>query len=416
MKRGVIKIFLLFLCFVSCAGHKNNDVVDGVIQFSPTRKYPVIDLNLSDIADIEFVQLKDSDSAFIFQPFFSRNTYIGDSCIIVGNYTPRDFSSFGIYRFDRQGNFLNKISGYGRGPGEFASLAYMSVESDSSILLFSLFEHKIVKVNSKGDILGSWFLPRGHSEAELLGNSVIIYDRLSIYFNSKGQLVERGAPLKVYDLTTSEVSDLLNKEYLNNVIQDNTKTKGYSDPGFQTGNYPNLIKTKDGLYLASIQFDTIYFINRDLEVKPKICIDKTDIPGEYYTLLPVVDMRDYILLRDVYGGENRLEKGKRNYYIFLKKENRIYQIRNDYIYDNEIKYSSIFFMDKLALRATYISLNYNIFKVYFNYEYIKYSYETFEDFYKEIPNSIKPVFNSIAEDDNPILAIVKFREYLKRNN
>ena len=360
---------------------------------------------MSDIADVEFVQLKDRDSAFIFQPYFNHNTYIGDSCIIVGNYTTRDFSSFGIYRFDRQGNFLNKISGYGRGPGEFASLAYMSVESDSSILLFSLFEHKIVKVNSKGDILGSWFLPHGHSEAELLGNSVIIYDRLSIYFNSKGQLVERGAPLKVFDMTSSEVSDLLNKDCLNNAILDHVKTKGHSDPEFIT-NYPNLIKTKDGLYLASIQFDTVYFINRDMEVKPKIRIDKTGIPNEYYTLLPIVDTRDYILLRDVYGGEHRYEKGKRNYYIFLKNENRIYQIRNDYIYDKEIEYSSIFSMDKLALRFLYISLNYNMFSVYFTYESIK-------DSYNEIPNSIKPVFNSIAEDDNPILAIVKFRESIK---
>jgi len=405
MKRCVIKIFLLFLCFVSCTGHKNNDVVDGVIQFSPTRKYPLIDLNLSDIADVEFVQLKDRDSAFIFQPYFSNNTYIEDSCIIVGNYTPRDFSSFGIYRFDRQGNFLNRISGYGRGPGEFASLAKMSVESDSSILLFSLFEHKIVKVNSKGDILGSWFLPRGHSEVQLLGNSVIIYDRLSIYFNSKGQLVERGAPLKVFDLATSKVSDLLTKECLNNAIQDNAKTNGHSDPEFLTG-YSNLIKTKDGLYLASIQFDTVYFINRNLEVKPKISIDKTGIPNEYYTLLPVIDMKDYILLRDVYGGEHRYDKGKRNYYIFLKNENRIYQIRNDYIYDNEIEYSSIFFMDKLALCEIYISLNYNVFDVYFTYEDIK-------DCYNEIPNSIKPLFDTIAEDDNPILAIVKFRESIK---
>ena len=224
MKRGVIKIFLLFLCFVSCTGHKNIDVVDGVIQFSPTRKYPLIDLNLSDIADVEFVQLKDPDSAFIFQPFFSKNTYVGDSCIIVGNYTTRDHSAFGIYRFDRQGNFLNIISGYGRGPGEFASLAKMSVESDSSILLFSLQEGKIMKVNSEGENLGAWFLPRGHSEVQLLGNSAIIYDRLSIYFNSKGQLVERGAPLKVFDLATSKVSDLLTKECLNNAILDHVKT------------------------------------------------------------------------------------------------------------------------------------------------------------------------------------------------
>lgn len=117
-------------------------------------------------------------------------------------------------------------------------------------------------------------------------------------------------------------------------------------------------------------------------------------------------MKDYILLRDVYGGEHRYDKGKRNYYIFLKNEGKIYQIRNDYIYDNEIEYSSIFFMDKLALCEIYISLNYNMFDVYFTYGDIK-------DSYNEIPNSIKPLFDTISEDDNPILAIVKFRESIK---
>lgn len=400
MGKNVIKIFLLFLCFSNCAGHKDIDVVDGVIQFSPTRKYPLIDLNLSDIADVEFLQFKDRDSAFIFQPYFSRNTYIGDSCIIVGNYTTRDHSSFGIYKFDKQGNFLNKISGYGRGPGEFASLAKMSMESDSCILLFSMQEGKIVKVNSYGEYLGTWFLPRGHSEVQLLGNSAIIYDRLSRYVHSNGRFVERGAPLKAFDLSTSKVSDLLNNECLNNVIHNHTKTNGRSDPKLLTGHH-NLSKTKDGLYLSSIQFDTVYFINRNLEIKPKICIDKTGIPDEYYTLFPVIDMRDYILLRDVYGGGQVYEKGKSNYYIFLKNESKIYQIRNDYIFNED--FNSIFFMDKLLLSDTYISLNYNIFSIYFTYETIK-------DSYNEIPNKLKPVFSSITEEDNPILAIVKFRE------
>ena len=76
----------------------------------------------------------------------------------------------------------------------------------------------------------------------------------------------------------------------------------------------------------------------------------------------------------------------------------------DYIFDNE--FSSIFFMDRLLLSDIYISLNYNIFSIYFTYETIK-------DSYNEIPNSIKPIFDTITEDDNPLLAIVKFRDSIK---
>lgn len=402
--RGIgiwVSVISVIILSVSCSNNRKSDVMDGIIQFNQHGQYPLIDLKLSDIADVEYVKLKDSDSAFIFQPYFSRNTYVGDDYIIVGNYTARDYSNFGIYKFDRKGNYIDRITGFGRGPGEFASLAKMSVEADSSILLFSMPEHRVVRVNSSGKYLGQWNLPRGHSEAQLLGNSVIIYDRISKYISKNGQIVERGAPLKAFDLSTSSVTDLLTDEYTNGIVQDNRE--GPSSESKMFSHHKNLIKTKDGVYFSSVRFDTVYFINSNLEVIPKISVNKENPKRECYTVVAVIETDDYILLKDAYAGPDSW-KSHNNYYIFLKSNNRIYQIRNDYIVGNSSM--SHLFNDKISLDDTFLSLNHNLFTVYYTYDYI-------QELKDEIPEELQEVF-SIVENDNPVLAIVKFRGITKK--
>ena len=78
----------------------------------------------------------------------------------------------------------------------------------------------LIKINLSGEYLGAWNLPSGHSEIESLDNFVIVYDELSKLILTNGQIVERGAPLKVYDLVTSKVTDLLTDEYTNGIIHD----------------------------------------------------------------------------------------------------------------------------------------------------------------------------------------------------
>ena len=150
---------------------------------------------MSDIADVEFVQLKDRDSAFIFQPYFNHNTYIGDSCIIVGNYTTRDFSSFGIYRFDRQGNFLNKISGYGRGPGEFASKVKKEIDqSVSDLLKFeinNILDYFVSLLPKNAEIIGSTSRSNTNKLIELYNAKLVGLNVPTTFITSRKKDVEQ---------------------------------------------------------------------------------------------------------------------------------------------------------------------------------------------------------------------------------
>ena len=66
--------------------------------------------------------------------------------------------------------------------------------------------------------------------------------------------------------------------------------------------------------------------------------------------------------------------------------------------------SSSLFKNKLFLANFMVSLNHNLLCMY-------YTYDNREKFYKEIPDSLKVYFNSITENDNPMLAIIKFRNF-----
>lgn len=400
----VVKIIIILFFIVSCKINTSGDVFNNIIQFKQGYNYPQINLNLSDIADIEFIRLRDSDSAYISQPYFRKNTYVDNHGIVIGNYTALDITAFGIYRFDKEGNFLNKISGFGRGPGEVASLAKMTVASDSSLVLYSRQESKVIKISLSGEYLGAWNLPSGHSEIESLDNFVIVYDELSKLILTNGQIVERGAPLKVYDLVTSKVTDLLTDEYTNGIIHDNRN--GYSNSKL-ISTHSNLIKTQNGVYFSSFRFDTVYYINKNLQVIPKISVIKQKKLDECYTVLPIIDVDDYILLKEVYGSTLATKNRQSNYYIFIKNEDKIYQIDNDYINEQNPESSSLF-KNKLFLANFMVSLNHNLLCMY-------YTYDNREKFYKEIPDSLKLYFNSITENDNPMLAIIKFRNFQKKS-
>ena len=119
-----------------------------------------------------------------------------------------------------------------------------------------------------------------------------------------------------------------------------------------------------------------------------------------------IDVDDYILLKEVYGSTLAPKNRQSNYYIFIKNEDKIYQIDNDYI--NEQNSISSLFKNKILIYSFMISLNHNLLCMY-------YTYDDVETCYNEMPDSLKSNFYSITENDNPMLAIIKFRNFQKKS-
>ncbi len=393
-------IALIAATIFCCCAPESTDEANGIIVFDNNKEYPVMDLKLSDIADIEFVQLKDEDSAFISQPNFSRHIYLGDNCIIMGNYTVYHPTSFGIYKFDGDGKFICRITGFGRGPGEVDTFAKMSVEGDSCLFLASALGSDIIMLDLHGNFLQSWRQPRGHSETQFIGNNAIIYDRISRYISSSGKTTERGAPLKMMDLNSSEITTLLPHEISNGIIRDNRE-------GFQNtkmmGDEPNLIKLNNGLYFHSFRFDTVYFIGKDLRPTPKIAINKIYREDEYYSIYPLVETDDYILLRDCYNDYTITQYGKdENQYIYLKDKQRIYRIANSFKPEKFMDNAKLLLQNEVRIASGMLSLNQNIFT-------IALTHETLMEQYEYLPSKVKAMADTMTEDSNPVIMFIKFR-------
>ncbi len=102
-------------------------------------------INLSTIAEsIEYIPLETYPDCILDQDYTIKLT---DEYIFVD-----DFKN--IYRFTRNGKFLNKIGKQGKGPGEYVRLVGFEIDdSKKEVFLLDLIEHKVLVYNYDGAYL-----------------------------------------------------------------------------------------------------------------------------------------------------------------------------------------------------------------------------------------------------------------------
>ena len=117
--------FLLFFC-LSLLGCKKNTVSE-LLEFNVNGNYPVMTLDIEDVADIEYLILDINDD-YLFTAFSEMTDNF-----VVCRGAERSFLFF-----DRAtGNAVSKISRYGQGPGEY-NLPVVSVYSEAKDEFFMI--------------------------------------------------------------------------------------------------------------------------------------------------------------------------------------------------------------------------------------------------------------------------------------
>lgn len=144
MKNGIKSCILLFLCgiCVSCGNQRqpsanigNVTIIDAGIEDGEVNAFDAL------VEDVRFVPLETSDEVLIGEiekiVYYNSEYYVADK--------GGDGFVGGIYRFDSEGRFLNKIGYRGRGPGEYVNPADFIVNSSGLIVLdlkrFILYDH-----------------------------------------------------------------------------------------------------------------------------------------------------------------------------------------------------------------------------------------------------------------------------------
>lgn len=185
-----------------------------IVQVDFSMEYPVLDLKLSDIADIAYIPLKGKEVA----NFMTRsNGFKHAICMDTGFFfiaDARPYKKDGnlwisqqlashLYMFDYDGNYIRTIVHPGEGADEFKGLAMRyNVDKRNEKIYVVCNNDSFLKVF---DYNGNWLytdsLEKDYTANYLIGNNLICYDNNSkVVLMLSGRIKDQGAAFSVYDV------------------------------------------------------------------------------------------------------------------------------------------------------------------------------------------------------------------------
>lgn len=127
------------------------------------------DYPLSEITDkVEYVKLETTPECFLVNPVILTIT---QEDIIINS---KHKSIHQLYRFSRNGPFLNKIGRKGRGPGEYAWTDYCAVdEKNKCVYVNSYSPFQVLKYSFNGEFMGSSHVSKSAEHMVVVNDSLI---------------------------------------------------------------------------------------------------------------------------------------------------------------------------------------------------------------------------------------------------
>lgn len=391
--KNVLYILIALICISCSSNEKKTSIVDvESIPYDVSKVEKRVDLSsYIDTLDYEIVSLEVTENSLIadLTKIWIRN----DKIFIYDNMTK------GVFIFNRDGSYYNRVLAIGQGPGEYPPVINDAIVTQSHICIFSPVAEKIFLYDFDGkfdktiDLQGVW------------GDTFFTFDEKNYHVVNSWSNSKKGR-YHFFQLMPdkNEVKTFLpfDKSAINN------------RRGWGLDNYYSIYKNRALALISTI--DTIYEINSDNQITPLYAVDivKDRIPrnlaeGDAHIALQRAIEEEYII------GVNQIMESSK--YIFLTMSDR-----NVLIYDKNNKNVKVigeefeipswgnirFRLDVLAsiendilITATTASgclmsketLNSRVFKN-----------KDFELKYKNALNRIN------CEEDNPILFIIKLKD------
>lgn len=296
IKWFIITLFALTGCVKPSKTNLN------VIEIS--KSYPDKTIKLSDIADISYVQLDDSNEDFLFRGGIST---VSSNYFVTANY-----STGNIYFFTKDGKPKFEFNRTGNGPEEYNFLMRFFYDEENDDL-FTLHINKMHIYTSNGEYKRTLFFPkrtRLSGEYAILDNSsLVLYDALNqhyanmIYQNNMNKTEIKREAENTNDRFSSSfirVSRLDGdiEEYINipEDFYDVDLTAEWED--LRVSNITSrILPHNEGLLLHNQETDTVFLYRKDHTISPFLIQSpsvKDMNPGVY--IRSVVDIPNYLFI------------------------------------------------------------------------------------------------------------------------
>lgn len=397
MKRVDVILAIFLIIATGCGGNKksnssNNNTStvatqDTFITVDVSKKYPLKELILQDIMDVEYIPLESTDE-FLCQGVVQA---IGKEIILVKNV----INDGDIFIFDRNGKSLRKFNRKGQGSEEY------------------IFNLSVFLDEDKGEIYVDEVI-RNVLVYDLYGNFLRNIHRDNVKWINAGNynsdfLIARESPSAQKGKDTDNQLFVLISKQNGNIVKDfriyfEKKIEwGITNHAGNTGAAPRpypIIPYHDGWLLMEPSSDTIFRISQDYSLSPFMARTpsiQSMKPAVF--LLPCIFTDRYHFMETITMEANLLrnEGFPKTQLVYDKKENSLFEytmLNNDFPEKGPVNFtmqettnSEIAFWQKME------------------------PHELIEAYAKgQLKGKLKDIAAELQEDSNPVIMLVKYRK------
>ena len=397
MKRVDVILAIFLIIATGCGGNKksnssNNNTStvatqDTFITVDVSKKYPLKELILQDIMDIEYIPLESTDE-FLCQGVVQA---IGKEIILVKNV----INDGDIFIFDRNGKGLRKFNRKGQGSEEYIFNLSVFLDEDKG----EIYVDEVIRNVLVYDLYGN-FLRNIHRDK-------VKWINASNY--NSDFLIARESPSAQKGKDTDNQLFVLISKQNGNVVKDfriyfEKKIEwGITNHAGNTGAAPRpypIIPYHDGWLLMEPSSDTIFRISQEYSLSPFMARTpsiQSMKPAVF--LLPCIFTDRYHFMETITMEANLLrnEGFPKTQLVYDKKENSLYEytMLNNYFPEKgpvnftmqETTNSEIAFWQKME------------------------PHELIEAYAKgQLKGKLKDIAAELQEDSNPVIMLVKYRK------
>lgn len=257
-------LFLLFGCKPSRKGNNEETVLPKKEQvcfpliFNTEKEYPVKEYRLEDIAEISYIPLETPEGKILGHTSPARWS-VTKSDIFLG-----DLSA--IFRFDKNGRFLNTIGKKGHGPGEYTFMHSFCVnEQKREIYITAGFQKQILIYTYEGEYKYSILTDNIYSPVLFDSLSLIVCKSLTPY----NDVFLSVSPYELISLKDGRLLDSILPAPSENPIPTGTQRIMRS--------LKHVLKFRDEYILTHYSQDTVFTLKQDGRLVPRYIKEPSNV-------------------------------------------------------------------------------------------------------------------------------------------